>query len=214
VVNPYWDRKTANLFYEISQEGAMKSSARVVCNMLFLILCIPFFVFADDPPKDPFYTQGVSKDAPPINSVSEHIDPFSGILSLSHTDVHLPGNGGLDINLVRNYNSMIWGRMNVTSPGLVALLDNSPLGVGWSMHMGMLRNPYGTGSSNRYFPDNPVFELPDGSRHVFYLDKNDGSQFISKEFWRYKKFTDYGEVTLTDGTVYTFNSTFAVEKKT
>ena len=184
----------------------MKLAARSICHVLFLIFCIPSLLFAaDDPPKDPFYTQGVSKDAPPINTVSEHVDPFSGILTLSHTDVHLPGNGGLDINLVRTYNSMIWGRRDVGNPGLVALNEHSPLGIGWSMHMGIVRNPYGTGSSNRYLPNNPVVEMPDGSRHTFYRDKNDGTRFISKEFWVYKVGNGIAELTLTDGTVYTFD---------
>jgi hypothetical protein len=182
----------------------MKPYAKVFCSALFFILCIPSIVFADDPSKDPFYTQGVSKDAPPINTVSEHIDPFSGILTLSHTDVHLPGNGGLDLNLMRTYNSMIWGRRDGTSfPGLVAQNERSPLGNGWSMHMGIVRNPAGTGSSNMFLPDNPVVEMPDGSSHTLYRDKNTGN-FISKEFWVYKA-TDSGwQLTLTDGTVYTF----------
>lgn len=82
----------------------MKLAARSICHVLFLIFCIPSLLFAaDDPPKRPLlHPKGVSKDAPPINTVSEHVDPFSGILTLSHTDVHLPGNGGLErIGLVR-----------------------------------------------------------------------------------------------------------------
>jgi hypothetical protein len=37
--------------------------------ILSLVAVVPGF--ADDPSKDPFYTQGVSKDAPPINTVTE-----------------------------------------------------------------------------------------------------------------------------------------------
>jgi len=184
----------------------MKSYVRVLFCVLFFFAFMPSFLFADDdPPKDPFYTQGVSKDAPPINTVSEHVDPFSGILTLSHTDVHLPGNGGLDINLIRTYNSMIWGRRDIANPGFIALNEHSPLGIGWSMHMGIVRNPYGTGSSNRSLPNNPVVEMPDGSKHTFYKDKNDGTRFISKEFWVYKVGTSVAELTLTDGTIYTFD---------
>ncbi len=163
--------------------------------------------FADDPSKDPFYTQGVSKDAPPINAVKEQVDPFSGILTLSHTDVHLPGNGGLDLNLVRTYNSMIWGRTDTSFPGLVARNELSPLGYGWTMHMGIVRTPGGKGSGNRYFPDNPVVEMPDGSKHTFYLDQETGNM-VSKEFWIYKKLVNgLFELHLTDGTIYTFENT-------
>jgi len=34
---------------------------------------------------------------------NESIDPFSGALSLVHTDLVLPGNGGLDIVVQRSY---------------------------------------------------------------------------------------------------------------
>ncbi len=172
--------------------------------ILSLVAVVPGF--ADDPSKDPFYTQGVSKDAPPINTVTEHVDPFSGILTLSHTDVQLPGNGGLDMKLVRSYNSMIWGRTDVYNPGLVAINELSPLGYGWTMHMGIVRNHTGNGSSNRYLPNNPVVEMPDGSKHTLYVDQRTG-QMVSKEFWLYKKLLNgVSELYLPDGTVYTFES--------
>ena len=58
-------------------------------------------------------------------------------------------------------------------------------------------------------PSNPVVEMPDGSKHVFFKDKNDTTRFISKEFWVYKQISGASgsgtwELTLTDGTVYTF----------
>jgi len=112
-------------------------------------------------------------------------------------------------SLIRTYNSMIWGRRDISSPGLIAKNERSPLGIGWTMHLGSVSNPFGTGSSNRFLPDNPVVIMPDGSRHVFYKDKNDSTRFISKEFWIYKLISGGSgsgtwELTLTDGTVYTF----------
>lgn len=162
-------------------------------------------LLAADPSRDPFYTALSSRSAPEMNTVSENVDPFSGILTLTHTDLHLPGNGGLDVNVMRTYNSMIWGRRDTSFPGLIALNERSPVGIGWSMHMGIVRNPYGTGSSNRYLPDNPVVEMPDGSMHTLFKDKNDSTRFISRDFWLYKSVgTGKWELTLTDGTVYTF----------
>lgn len=38
-------------------------------------------------------------------SANEHIDPFTGALQLHYVDIHLPGNGGFDLNVVRSYNS-------------------------------------------------------------------------------------------------------------
>ena len=178
---------------------------------LSAILVSPFpnSSFAADPLRDPFYTEGTSINAPPTSTVYEQIDPFSGILTLVHTDLHLPGNGGLDLNLIRTYNSMIWGRRDVSFPGLVAKNEKSPLGIGWTMHMGIVHNPMGAGSSNRFLPDNPVVEMPDGSKHAFYKDRNDSTRFISRDFWVYKLVSGGSgsatwEMTLTDGTVYTF----------
>ncbi len=164
-------------------------------SLLFLLVLAPSIVFATDPISDPFYSQGTLKDPPPMNIMSENIDPFSGILTISYTDVHLPGNGGLDINLVRTYNSNIWGRRDsLFGPQLFALDEKSPLTFGWSMHMGIVRNPAGT---------NPVFITPDGSKHVFYSNPN-GPGFISKEYWIYRNISSgVWEITTTDGTVYT-----------
>ena len=175
-------------------------------TLLFTFLISPTFLFAADPPEDPFYTEGrplVSVPAP--GTVDESVDPFSGNLTLVHTDIHLPGNGGLDLNIMRTYSSAIWGRRDVTGPGLVAWNRNSTLGIGWRMHMGIVINPWGSGSDNRYLPDNPVVEMPDGSRHVLFQDKNDFTRFISKDYWIYKDLGDgTWELTLTDGTKYTF----------
>lgn len=187
----------------------MKRYHVMVIISLVCLACLPSLALGD-PTRDPFYTEGSSIAAPEINTVYENVDPFSGILGLIHTDLHLTGNGGLDVNLIRTYNSMIWGRRDSSFPGLVAQNERSALGIGWTMHMGIVHNPFGTGSSNRFLPDNPVVEMPDGSRHVFYRDKNDGTRFISKEFWVYKSVnspTGSGsawELTLSDGTVYTF----------
>ncbi len=125
----------------------------------------------------------------------------------------LPGNGGLDLRVQRSYNSRIWGRTDVSFPGLVAINELSVMGIGWSFHFGRVRNPFGTGSSNRFVPDNPVVEMPDGSIHPLYRDKNVTTRFISREYWRYEN-TSTGtlikyDLTLTDGTVYTFPQTNA-----
>ncbi len=189
----------------------MKTYKRIFCKWggaAFTVLILTFLftsslLFADDDPnKDPFYTAG---DMLPIGAITERVDPFSGYLTIVQRDIHLPGNGGLDVNIIRTYNSAIWGRRDTSFPGLIALNERSPLGIGWSMHMGIVRNPYGTGSANRYLPDNPVVEMPDGSSHTLYRDINDSTRFISKEFWIYKEVgSGLWELTLTDGTVYTF----------
>ncbi len=140
-----------------------------------------------------------------MSKITERVDPFSGYLTIVQRDIHLPGNGGLDLDIVRTYNSAIWGRRDTSFPGLITRNEKSPLGYGWSMHMGIVKNPGGTGSSNRFLPDNPVVVMPDGSSHTLYRDKNNSSRFITKEYWRYEQvYSGIWQLTLTDGTRYTF----------
>jgi RHS repeat-associated protein len=52
--------------------------------MIFLLLLLfsPSLLLADDPAKDPFYTEGHLINAPQEGSVYEYVDPFSGYLAL------------------------------------------------------------------------------------------------------------------------------------
>ena len=110
-----------------------KSFKIALLGFLLILLSSPSLLLAADG-KDPFYTLGSSTPGVPSHlSVSEHIDPFSGFLTLVHTDISLPGNGGLDLNIIRTYSSHIWGRRDVSNPGLIAVNEKSPLGIGWSM---------------------------------------------------------------------------------
>ncbi|MBI3604739.1 MAG: hypothetical protein HY202_01780 [Nitrospirae bacterium] len=119
----------------------------------------------------------------------------------------------MDLKIQRSYNGRIWGRRDVTNPGLVAYNEKSIMGLGWSFHFGRIRNPLGTGSSNPSLPNNPIIEMPDGSLHPFYQSKNNSCDMISVEHWIYRKpatgcATQY-QLILTDGTVYTFPNTNA-----
>lgn len=183
-----------------------------ICIALFIcIIHLPALLLAADDSMnmDPFYAQSVNKDTSPVDTISENVDPFSGNLSVVQTDIHLPGNGGLDLNIVRSYKSSIWGRRTgVTSPGFLLQYEPSSVGVGWSMHMGILRNPRGNGGNNNvWLPNNPVFELPDGSQQVFFKDKNNTANFISKDFWTMTVSSigtqDVYTITAPDGIVYT-----------
>lgn len=184
----------------------MRPSKAVLIAFLFIFFSMPSLLIAADPSEDPFYYAGSSlSQIPSANSVYEYVDPFSGYLTLVHTDIFLPGNGGLDLALMRRYNSAIWSRRDTSFPGVVAANERSPLGIGWSMHMGIVRNPLGTGSGNQFLMNNPVVEMPDGSQHILYMNKNDQTTYISKDLWIYKAITtSTWTLTLTDGTVYTF----------
>jgi len=59
----------------------------------------------------------------------EKIDPFSGKLSLHHTDIYLPGNGGLDLSVFRSYTSR-----GITAASIYG--HRGVNGIGWTLHFG------------------------------------------------------------------------------
>ncbi|MGH8509184.1 MAG: DUF6531 domain-containing protein, partial [Gammaproteobacteria bacterium] len=134
-------------------------------------------------------------------SFHEHIDPFSGSLQHQYTDIHLPGNGGLDIKVQRVYTSLQEQRP-----------PRGVTGVGWTMHFGRivtadahkdkLCNQYGWAVSTA---DNPSIEFPDGGRELLVLDALHGNYLISKRGFRARCVTEGLEVTSPEGTVYTMN---------
>lgn len=180
-----------------------------VLGILLFLTSHSFAEFA----TDPFYDQRTKQEAPSIDSISEYIDPFSGNLYIVQSDLHLPGNGGLDLTIMRTYNSQIWGETYPTprSAPWVAV-DKSPVGIGWYISMGILRNPPNFSSSG-YPPGwgyTPVFELPDGTKELFFSIPNDDTRMISKGFWVLKFIGSNGnynnqgrwEITSPEGKVY------------
>jgi RHS repeat-associated protein len=114
----------------------------------------------------------------------EHIDPFTGALQLHHVDLHLPGNGGFDLEVVRSYNS------TAINPGNPA--DYEPLsrlsGLGWSLHFGRVlktKSAYICVNQNaNTVADNPVLELPDGSRQLLAFTGNISPLMLTTQRWR------------------------------
>jgi len=129
-----------------------------------------------------------------IGSVNDLVDPFSGQLSVMHTDLSIPGNGGFDINIVRSYSTH-----RAQSP----FRGKSVVGHGWDLHMGRIHfdGPLNTGichqlKASPYSTGNPVLELPNGSKKLFLKPEynytstfSDGSvqtrsvDFITQDMW-------------------------------
>ncbi|HJS74698.1 MAG TPA: DUF6531 domain-containing protein, partial [Vicinamibacteria bacterium] len=126
----------------------------------------------------------------------EHIDPMSGNLILTFTDLVLPGNAGFDLRIQRVYNSKIY--RNFHSMG-DTLGEDSPAGVGWSIHLGRVLDPEG----------NPVVEMSDGSRHPTYRHIDNSGRFITKEYWVYDRDLSVPTLSLTNGVVYKFGAYIA-----
>ena len=181
------------------------SSVSVIFSVIWLSLFCPISHAQEDTTFDPFTEAGFNPYREFASEIfTEHIDPFSGSLTLIYTDLYLPGDGGLDLKVQRTYNSgRIWNRVDIFKYNR-AQYDFQPLGLGWNIHMGRVVNPYGTGSYNERFPDNPVVVMPDGSTHVLY--KKDTNLFITRDYWLYERVGSEAQwkLTLTDGTVYTF----------
>jgi len=121
---------------------------------------------------------------------NEHIDPFSGALTLTIPIISLPQNGGWNLNINLVYNSNIYKFQSFD-----VIAEDSWVGVGWTLDMGRLIAPGTT---------RPVVEMPDGSSHPCYGSSVSGP-WRTRENWLLSKITDQKyELKLTDGMTYTF----------
>lgn len=130
--------------------------------------------------KDP----GLSPNRDYINqNVSENIDPFSGSLQRQYVDLQIPGNGGFDLKVIRSYNSSTVEPLNPA-----AYDSSSGAGVGWAIHFGrVLKNKEKTICNNKNaltVVDNPVLELPDGSRQLLAFTGTSSPLMLTTQRWR------------------------------
>ncbi len=148
---------------------------------------------------------GINPNRSYVNqSFNEHIDPFTGSLQQHYVDVHLPGNGGFDLSVVRSYNS---AAADVNNPN--GNIYDFAAGVGWNIHFGRVLKPKDSSMCANLntitMRDNPVLELPDGSRQLFAF-KNDVSPTLmwTAQGWRADCLGALGSVTVysPDGTRY------------
>ena len=175
---------------------------------------------------------GLQKDA---------IDPFGGQLTVQSTDLFIPGNGGLDIEIIRNYSTH--NAIYSTGGSTRALNGIGSLGVGWDIHFGRVwyeENlfPGGCKSNEESTIENPVFELPDGSRHLLvnagqYIVGDPATStnqaapdYVSKNYWSASCINepyvvdgvthhDGGmEVKSPDGTIYKLNRRLLIKRGT
>ena len=72
---------------------------------------------------------------------NEHVDPLSGNLLVTATDLVLPGNAGLDLAVTRIYSSQILP--DVVRGDTTTLEDDGWAGLGWRLHFGVHHTPGG-----------------------------------------------------------------------
>ena len=152
---------------------------------------------------------GITPFKSATDSLNESINVFSGALEISHADLTLPGNGGLDLQVTRYYNH----HSNVRRyPNYMSVY-----GVGWTMHFGRIVKPAlagicPTGGTTNY---NSSLELPDGSRHLLVLDTDGSGDYITHNNWRAHcgisaEGLHFMLVTSPDGTRYTMDQFMAI----
>lgn len=135
-------------------------------------------------------------------SVHEFINNFTGKLQYQFIDLLIPGNGGMDLVIQRSYSSI---DDPVATPAAWSQHEYSPVGLGWTMHMGRVIRGANKGicsSSWTSAASNPVLELPDGSRHILYEQSSNALAWLTKDFWRATCQQGYLHVKSPDGTTY------------
>ncbi len=123
----------------------------------------------------------------------EHVDPLTGNLLLTFTDLTLPGNAGFDLRIQRTYNSKIFKSWETQGD---ALTEANWIGIGWTMHLGRVLHPFGS---------TPLaIEMPDGSAHKLFPHADNSGDYVTREFWRYRMSGPAPQVLMPNGVVYTF----------
>ena len=172
--------------------------------ILAMVLIFPVLASAEDT-----YEEETFYSAPGFNphrgyfnqAFNERVDPYSGNVLLTYTDIYVPGDGGLDLKLQRTYNSKIrtenTGDWDVFDDDLI---ECDYAGMGWSLHLGKVR-------PIAQFHATPAVQMPDGSVHPAFLAPG-STKRQTKELWKYEEIQEsdalYAYLTLTNGTVYRF----------
>jgi hypothetical protein len=131
---------------------------------IFFVLLLTLFsgkLLADLP--EPYLEPGLNPYREQLQDadVQEYIDPFSGQLHRRYVDISIPGNGGLDLKVMRVYN-------NVQQ----SIMYRSTIGQGWNIHFGRI---VGTAQAFTTLCTKP---LPSTRAGSIFLERPDGNQEI------------------------------------
>lgn len=120
-------------------------------------LFLGLVMFSAQPLADVYYEPGINPYREQVGQDGvTSVDPYMGMLKVRHLDLLIPGNGGLDIKVMRTYDSSRVVQFGVGGG------QTSPIGNGWSLHFG-----YMTGykvcqpGTSGWTP--PTIQLPDGA---------------------------------------------------
>lgn len=185
----------------------MNPAIKAIAGSLALLMTMAAWpVHSQEVIPDFYKDPGIQPNRSYVNQgFGEFIDPFTGALQLHYVDIHLPGNGGFDLKVVRSYNST---SVEPTNPAL----HESLAGVGWNIHFGRVLKSRETSicfnKNSQTIADNPVLELPDGSRQLLAFTGTTAPLLITTQRWRADCITSGAgglAVTSPDGTRYDMN---------
>ncbi len=151
-------------------------------TVCFALWALPLAIAAQEVIPDFYKDPGIYPNRDYVNqSFGEHIDPFTGALQLHYVDMHLPGNGKFDLKIIRSYNS---ASVEPTNPATYESLA----GVGWNIHFGKVLKSRETtlcvNKNAQSVADNPVLELPDGSRQLLAFTGSTSPLMMTTQRWR------------------------------
>lgn len=157
------------------------SSVQIQWFVASLLLLPTRLVIAQEVIPDFYRDPGLNPNRSYVNqSFNEHIDPFTGSLQQHYVDLHIPGNGGFDLKVVRSYNSASVDPLNPAT-------YESLTGVGWTIHFGRVlkkNNAICNNSNALTVSDNPVLELPDGGRQLLAFTGGTSPLMLTTQRWR------------------------------
>lgn len=142
----------------------------------------------------PFTADGFAGDHPVYSlTPNEHVDPASGNLLTTETDLALPG--PIPLPVTRIYSSQVFPDFEQGQS--TALGDDSCAGIGWSLHWGRILHTELTGGGQT------VVELPGGGGGPVYTTAAYPEGWMTKGFARYNRTTR--ELKLPNGLIYTLD---------
>jgi len=156
------------------------SKPNAITGLLHIVFGVAICVFAPFPANaqdDPgFNAQGFQQSRTYISELPfEHIDPFSGNVILTFTDLSLPGNAGFDLTWIRVHNSKIGGGWTFGVPGVpMKILEADDRQI----------------TDPNYTQPYPTLVTADGALHQTYAPvapDNAPGTFVSTDFWRYDR---------------------------
>ena len=180
---------------------AMRFLSIVIAAMSAIVFTPATVADVDGTLPDFYNAPGLNPNGASEGEFNDVVDPFSGTLNISHTDLVVPGKGGLDIAVQRTYSSgNIWATRSIPGEDTSSIVpprypfelqQRRHTGEGWTLHFGRVGRSQNICSIESHIDgttdNNPVLELSDGRQMVFYQnDTPQPWQWVSEERWSAK----------------------------